>query len=341
MTKIEWADRTWNPIVGCSRVTEGCDHCYAIGVVHRGMSPQHVGLTVKPEGERVDWTGKVRVVDRRMDEPLRRKVPTRYFVNSLSDLFHRDLPDEAIARVFAVMALAQQHTFQVLTKRPHRMARLLNSNEFGAMVGSEILAVPKTGPGQLARAWHWPLRNVWLGTSIESDLYDFRADHLRRTPAAVRFISAEPLLGPLPQLDLTGIDWLIVGGESGPGARPMHPQWVRDLRDRCRRPFVRNGGTLDHCEACGEEYDDPCPEHRVAFFFKQWGDWVGQADHPRELTAEVLRSCSTIRLDGTVDTPGVLGHAAVYRVGKKAAGRRLDGRIWSEMPEERLVPDGF
>jgi protein gp37 len=318
MTKIEWTDRTWNPIVGCSRVTEGCDHCYAVGVVHRGMSPQHVGLTVKPEGEPTDWTGEVRVVDHRMDEPLRRKVPTRYFVNSLSDLFHRDLPDEAIARVFAVMALSQQHTFQVLTKRPHTMARLLNSNEFGAMVGSEILAVPKTGPGQLARAWHWPLRNVWLGTSIEADRYAFRADSLRRTPAAVRFISAEPLLGPLPSLDLTGIDWLIVGGESGPGARPMHPQWVRDLRDRCHAPHTD-----------GDEF---WPLGRTSFFFKQWGDWVGQADHPRELTAEMMRSCSTIRLDGTVETPGVLGYSAIYRVGKKAAGRRLDGHIWSEMP---------
>jgi len=239
-SKIEWTDATWNPLIGCTRCSPGCDNCYAIGVVHRQMSPQHVGLTVKPEGERVDWTGEVRVVEHLMDQPLRWKRPRRIFVNSLSDLFHADVATHTIARIFAVMALAEQHTFQVLTKRPQRMAQMLADLTFWTLVDEH-----RGGP---AGDFTTPLPNVWLGTSIESNAYAWRANHLRRTPATVRWISAEPLLGPLDYLDLSGIDWLVVGGESGPGARPMDPSWARDLRAMA---------------TCGP---DP-----VAFHFKQWG----------------------------------------------------------------------
>ncbi|HMX66305.1 MAG TPA: phage Gp37/Gp68 family protein [Microthrixaceae bacterium] len=275
-TNIEWTDETWNPIVGCSKVSLGCDNCYAVGTVHRGLAEQHRGLTVRAEGA-TDWTGEVRVVESMMDRPLRWTKPRRIFVNSLSDLFHPDVSDETIARIFAVMALAPQHTFQVLTKRPQRMADMLSTMLFWKVVASHCAddqTASLSWPYRTAIANHQGLPNVWLGVSIESDRYAFRADHLRRTPAAVRWISAEPLLGPLPSLDLTGIDWLVVGGESGPKARPMHPQWVRDLRDEC---------TDICCPECGETwpYDDaeiPCSHCRgsgaedpTAFLFKQGG----------------------------------------------------------------------
>ena len=275
-TNIEWTDETWNPIVGCSKVSPGCDNCYAVGTVHRGLAEQHRGLTVRAEGA-TDWTGEVRVVESMMDRPLRWTKPRRIFVNSLSDLFHPDVSDETIARIFAVMALAPQHTFQVLTKRPQRMADMLSTMLFWKVVASHCAddqTASLSWPYRTAIANHQGLPNVWLGVSIESDRWTFRADHLRRTPAAVRWISAEPLLGPLPSLDLTGIDWLVVGGESGPKARPMHPQWVRDLRDEC---------TDICCPECGETwpYDDaeiPCSHCRgsgaedpTAFLFKQGG----------------------------------------------------------------------
>ena len=344
-TKIEWTDETWNPIVGCSRVSPGCDHCYAVGVVGRQMSPQHLGLTVRPDGGRQDWTGEVRVVEHKLDEPLRWRKPRRVFVNSLSDLFHPAVTDDTIARIFAVMALAPQHTFQVLTKRPQRMAKWFAYDFLGesqqVIVQEAVTALTRklgwprpvifdgrmvnpeasTPHGRLAddpnydrRApLTWPLPNVWLGTSIESDRYAFRADHLRRTPAAVRFVSAEPLLGPLPSLDLTGIDWLIVGGESGPGARPMHPGWVRDLRDRCLAPIT--------------EGDEFWPLGRTSFFFKQWGDWLGFG--PDQYGESITLAATTGALHK--DWPGGRMSASV-RVGKKNSGRELDGRTWDEFP---------
>lgn len=300
-TTIEWTEETWNPTVGCSRVSPGCDGCYAIGVAHRAMQPAHEGLTIKRPGERTDWTGEVRCLPDRLETPLRRRKPTTYFVDSMSDLFHPDVPVAFLNQVVTVMAQCTQHQFQVLTKRPQRMAQYMNVR-FGRL---------------------FPPRNVWLGTSIESDRYAFRADHLRATPAAVRFLSLEPLLGPLPSFDLTGIDWVIVGGESGPRARPMHPDWVRDVRDRC--------------VAAG-----------VPFFFKQWGAWV-----PYEVDAQppFLASQHGDLFDGHYIPADISDHretrgwlwvgdindgrldTTVYRrVGKKAAGRELDGRTWDEMP---------
>lgn len=304
-TKIEWTDETWNPLVGCSKVGPGCDHCYAVGVAHRGLTDAHRGLTIRRPGEPPDWTGEVRTVPHRLEQPLAWKRPRRVFVNSLSDLFHPAVDDLFIAEVFAVMSLAPQHTFQVLTKRPKAMAALLASDEFRYKVSLERKR--RIGFGAAHPPPVWPLPNVWLGVSIETPRYQWRANYLRDTPAAVRFISAEPLLGPLfgfctgpgewtgpvHGLDLTGIDWVIAGGESGAAARPMSPQWVRDLRDRCN-------------------------EAGVAFLFKQWGSWAPITDTtPRR--GDRLMACA---------------YRDVYmrRGDKRTNGRLLDGRTWDEFP---------
>lgn len=221
MSKIEWTDETWNPIVGCTKVSPGCKNCYAERMAKRlaAMGVAHYAGTVNQHGH---WTGQMNWAgDEVLRKPLRWKKSRMVFVNSMSDLFHPGVPDEWILRVWDVMADARHHTFQVLTKRPARMAAFLTAHR--------PVAVP----------------NVWIGTSVENQAAaDERIPELMAAPAAVRFLSCEPLLGPVT---LAGqVDWVIVGGESGPGARPMHPDWVRKLRD--------------HCEAAG-----------VPFFFKQWG----------------------------------------------------------------------
>lgn len=217
MTKIEWTEKTWNPVTGCDRITEGCDNCYALDLAARlklmgqakyqndgdpRTSGPGFGLTLHPDA---------------LDIPLRWRKPRMVFVNSMSDLFHKDVSSAFTAAVFDVMQACPQHIFQVLTKRPQRMADLMQT------------AVP--GPA-------WPLPNVWLGTSIESDRYTFRADHLRATPASVRWLSLEPLLSDLPSLDLDGIDWVVVGGESGPGYRNMHPDWLANVAVACHQAGV-------------------------------------------------------------------------------------------------------
>jgi protein gp37 len=207
---IEWTDATWNPVTGCTKVSPGCKHCYAERFAERFR-----GVPGHPFEQGFD----LRLWPERLQLPLRWKHPRRVFVNSMSDLFHPGVPDHFVQTCFEVMARAHWHQFQVLTKRPERMAAL--------------------APGL-----PWP-PNVWAGTSVESQPYTRRIDHLRKVPACVRFLSCEPLLGPL-QLDLQGIDWVIVGGESGPGARPMDRAWVVDIREQCERSGV-------------------------AFFFKQWG----------------------------------------------------------------------
>ena len=210
-TTIEWTDRVWNPVTGCTKISPGCKHCYAERMAKRleGMGQPNYRngfkLTLQPK---------------MLDIPLGWRTPQRIFVNSMSDLFHADVPIEYIQRVFDVMRRANWHQYQILTKRSERLREL-----------SPFLK--------------WP-EHVWMGVSVESANYVHRIDNLRHTGAAVKFLSLEPLLGPLPKLNLRGIDWVIVGGESGPGARPMDPQWVTDLRDQCLRADV-------------------------PFFFKQWG----------------------------------------------------------------------
>jgi protein gp37 len=208
---IEWTEATWNPITGCDQVSPGCAHCYAKTFAERWR-----GIPGHP----YEQGFALRLWPERLDQPLRWRRPRVIFVNSMSDLFHEDIPNEFIAEVFAVMKSADHHVFQILTKRHERLADLAHDLEWSP--------------------------NVWMGVSIENRRFVHRADYLRTVPAAQRFISAEPLLGPLETLDLEGIDWLIAGGESGPGHRPVKAEWVRELRDRC--------------EADG-----------VAFFFKQWG----------------------------------------------------------------------
>jgi len=210
-SKIEWTDSTWNPLTGCNKVSLGCKHCYA----------ERMAFRLKAMGNPNYRNGfQLTLHEHVLNLPLSWKTPQFIFVNSMSDLFHEDVPLEFILRVFDVMKQASWHSFQVLTKRSKRLADL----------SSEI---------------EWP-ENVWMGVSVENAKYTFRIDHLRQTDAKTKFLSLEPLLGPIPNLDLAGINWVIVGGESGPSARPIEESWVIDLRDQCN-------------------------EANVPFFFKQWG----------------------------------------------------------------------
>lgn len=230
---IEWTESTWNPVTGCSKVSPGCAHCYAETFAERWR-----GIDGHPYEQGFD----LRLWPSRLDYPLKWKKPRIIFVNSMSDLFHEDIPDSYVAEVFDVMTRADQHIYQVLTKRPERMA-------------------------ELAPELPWP-EHIWMGVTIENRRFVQRADLLRQVPAAVRFISAEPLLGPLEGLDLEDIHWLIAGGESGPRFRSVKEEWIRELRDLCQ-------------------------DAEVPFFFKQWGgfraksggrllegrEWNGMPEH--------------------------------------------------------------
>lgn len=246
MSAIEWTGKTWNPVTGCDRISPGCDNCYALTLAKRlkGMgSPKY-----QTDGDpRTSGPGfGVAMHGDALSIPLRWRKPTTVFVNSMSDLFHARVPRAFIAQVWLTMARTPQHTYQILTKRPTRMAGVIGGEFDG---GQRLLESLLNEPdAQTLYGAPWPLPNVWLGTSIESDDYAWRADDLRATNAAVRFVSAEPLLGPLPSLDLTGIDWLIIGGESGKGARPLELSWVTDLIDRARDAktavFVKQLGSV-------------------------------------------------------------------------------------------------
>ncbi|WP_080840061.1 DUF5131 family protein [Cohnella massiliensis] len=310
-SSIEWTDSTWNPVVGCTRVSEGCRNCYAYELHDRRHRAYTAGKKL-PEQYAKPFK-EVQLFPDRLAQPFHWKRPRRIFVNSLSDLFHDDVPDDFIWSVFEIMAQSPQHTFQVLTKRPQRMAALLAGRYWRDLGTPDRPFFAKIIKGE-HRAGDVPfLPNVWLGVSVENQrAADERIPLLLQTPAAVRFLSMEPLLGPV---DLKGwiypgwdgdirkaipaprVYWVIVGGESGPNARPMHPDWVRSIRDQC--------------QAAG-----------VPFFFKQWGEWA---------QVHELRC----------NEPGIKGKpwfnfnpdTSVCRIGRKAAGRLLDGRTWDEMPE--------
>lgn len=219
---IEWTESTWNPIAGCTVVSPGCINCYAMRLARRleamGQS-KYEGLTRLTRGGAM-WNGQIRLDEQSLSIPTKWSTGRMIFVNSMSDLFHQSVPLEYIQRVFKTMRETPQHTYQILTKRAARLEQL----------DDEI---------------NWPM-NVWMGVSVETSDYEFRIDHLRRTGASVKFLSLEPLLGPLDGLDLSEIDWVIAGGESGPGSRPVDPDWVRSIRDQCINS-------------------------EVTFHFKQWG----------------------------------------------------------------------
>lgn len=371
-TGIEWTDASWNPVVGCSIVSPGCTNCYAMAMAGRiermGGAPHYAGTTQASKAGSV-WTGKLALApDSILTQPLRWKRGRRIFVNSMGDLFHEDVPDAWIDRVFAVMALTPQHNYQILTKRSARMRAYLSDPRVIGRIARVLLdaviegSVPTSDmtkpswpvisigadidePDDLGLR-PWPLANVWLGVSAEDQRRaDERIPDLLATPAAVRFVSAEPLLGPIDFTKLNllryfkvenpldpnwprntfdalrgrsdihpihnaepaweKLDWIIVGGESGRNARPMHPDWARSIRDQCA--------------AAG-----------TAFFFKQWGEW---SPHTAALEDESgsIRTSPRGGVNWQAEKPG--GAFGVFRVGKSRAGRLLDGLEHNAMPE--------
>ncbi len=343
MSNIEWTQKTWNPTLGCTEVSPGCTNCYAARMAFRlshipAMKEDYADLTMKLDNGKIVWTGMVRVLPERLEEPMNVKKPTTWFVDSMSDLFHPGIPFEFIDKVFVIMKSAGHHTFQILTKRAERMQGYF-SDDRPAILDAAYLQMMDLGfklnpaPAYIQNHGkpyeNWPLKNVWLGVSVESQSWGKRIENLMRCPAAIRFISAEPLVGPLditnkgldnaysvptkhteingkkvgiqwtdPGDRFIGLDWVIVGGESGPGARPVNPDWVRSLRDQCRFS-------------------------KVPFFFKQWGEYLphdqmqsGQLDFAKGVSSSI--------------PPGF--NTNVLKVGKKLAGRRLDGVIHNQFP---------
>lgn len=346
-SKIEWTDATWNPITGCSIKSPGCARCYAMKLAGTRLRnhPSRKGLTKDSNAGPV-WTGEVRLNEQWLTQPLQWKRPRNIFVCAHGDLFHESVPDAWIDQVFAVMASAPRHTFQVLTKRADRMRRYVDD------ALGRVITTQHQHPTLTVRDWPgWPLPNVWLGVSAERQLEaDERIPDLLATPAAVRFVSLEPLLGPIdltnhqPHGDAHGwssiwkdnaigrawLDLVIVGGESGDGARPMHPSWPRAIKQQCA--------------AAG-----------VAFHFKQWGAWVpicatydaftDTLYHPApRRDPDAVRRCKvdtmTLHADGTQyrnpAAPGAYAAGSdamlMFEVGKKRAGRLLDGVEHNGMP---------
>jgi protein gp37 len=287
MSKIEWLARpetkpeTWNMIGGCTPISAGCTNCYAARLAAGRLQhhPRYVG-TAEMHNGKARWTGKINLDHKALDIPLRWKKPRTVFPCSMSDLFHSDVPDDWHYKVFKIMAATDQHTYLILTKRPKAMLEFCQTH------------------------WHrdlqsiYGLHNVWLGVSVENQT---RADERRAafeaTPAAIKFVSYEPALGPIDWSGWEFIDMLIFGGESGPGAKPAHPDWFRDTLNWCR-------------------------ENGIAPFFKQWGKWM-----PAELWDEQFlpKRCSILRF--------YTGKAGWYGVGKKRAGHLLDGKVIREWPE--------
>ena len=366
-TKIEWVrelaeqlrypggGHAWNPMRGCQRVSPGCEHCYAARLAAKFSKP---GLPFHGFSRMVDgkseWTGKVRLIDAKLAEPLQQEQPSVYFVNSMSDLFAGDFAD--IDRVFAVMALCPQHLFVVLTKYTDRMKAFF-TNQVGDTKGAVGREIRWISGAEHSGLMEWPLPNVWLGVSVEDDAYlRARWAKLQQVPAAKRILSLEPLLGRL-DLDSAsangahvlgcgyeagwkqcpeylhgdarciGADWVIVGGESGQEARPMHPDWVRSIRDQC----IEGG---------------------VPFFFKQWGEWLPENQLGSWRLNEQGQTSwhyypgvdfgPWITKDGFLVGPSGLLHCPItelspglraFRVGKRKAGHSLDGQQWLQVPK--------
>jgi protein gp37 len=323
-TTIEWATDVWNPVTGCTKVSEGCRNCYAEETHSRRHKAYLEGKAMPRQYAKL--FSEIQLLEERLSEPLHWRKPRRVFVNSMSDLFHEDVPFDFIDHVFAVMAMTSHITYMILTKRPNRMLEYFapiggatRYNWVVSAVGHQLNACRIKGFG-------WPLPNVWLGVTAENQqAADERIPLLLQTPAAVRFVSVEPMLGPvdftniaMPDVhqpphvvfpSLNGfhvntlrddeehmyqidnhLDWVICGGESGPNARPMHPDWARSLRDQCKKVGV-------------------------PFFFKQWGEWYPDRKGIYEQSDSAI-----------------FGNTVVHRIGKKAAGRLLDGVEHNEFP---------
>lgn len=316
-TKIQWTDAVWNPVVGCSKVSAGCTHCYAEVMANRLSANPATAKRYAGTIRKGKWTGQVNTVEQVLDDPRHWTKPRRVFVNSMSDLFHESVPFGFILCVYDIMMVCPQHTFQVLTKRPKRALEFYRYWE----------DLPIHAHGQ------YPPKNIWLGVSVENQqAADERIPILLEIDAAVRFLSCEPLLGQVDLVKLgthwlgpasaslgmnDGVDWVIIGGESGPRARPMHPAWARSLRDQCQ-------------------------EAGVPFFFKQWGEWLPDSQiikyDPRHWTRFAKAKFGTLDVDGTW-SPGVYPakfpveqQECMYRLGKKNSGDLLDGKMWHEFP---------
>lgn len=315
-TGIQWTDWTWNPIAGCFTASPGCANCYAARSAWRMSHHGNDKISGKGEGtaklaangEPV-WTGLVRLAEHTLTEPLKARKPMRIFANSMSDLFFSALSDEQIARIWAVMALAYWHDFQVLTKRAERMRDWLRNPGTPALVTAEMVRLDPT-----ATLPAWPLPNIWVGVSIESQSWaDQRLPVLLDCPAAIRFLSAEPLLGQVDlelalrrsgassNLGAAGLHWVISGGESGKRARPMHPDWLRLLRDQCAGAGI-------------------------AYFVKQRGEWSWNFE------ANDSREARAIMPDGTAVPVGTLGSQTIVKVGTVEAGDVLDEVRWQDFP---------
>jgi protein gp37 len=344
-TKIEWTDRTWNPLAGCTVISPGCTHCYAMRMAHRleAMGQQkYQGTIWKTDGGKILWTGRINLDEKALLEPLKWKKPQRVFVNSMSDLFHENVPFEYIDKVFAVMAITPHITYQVLTKRPERMWQFMawkkndwvstGMDEFKVGFKFTHYQIPVPGEHPNWKGLDWPLPNVWLGVTVENqEQADKRIPLLLQVPAAVRFLSCEPLLGPIEFFNhsnkwelgesrmhllrgftvtntpegLKGngrlvdpqINWVIAGGESGHNARPVHPDWIRSLRDQCRPAWV-------------------------PFFFKQWGEGIPMGQKRADG-----------KIQGFTSFKPIDEFTGCVKVGTKAAGSMLDGMEWKEFPE--------
>lgn len=349
-THIEWTDATWNVVTGCAIVSPGCTNCYAMKLAGTRLRdhPSRNGLTTDSKAGPV-WNGQVRFNTGWLTQPLRWTKPRKVFVCAHGDLFHEGVTDDQLDQIFAVMALAPQHVFQVLTKRPERMRDYLlafTAKRLSKALRAFIQAGEKAT--QADRFIPLPLPNVWMGVSAEDQTRaNERIPVLLETPAAIRWVSAEPLIGPLdltaiddgfsdPRnvlrsfsaqqqaaqytesidlcIDTPGLDWVVVGGESGAGSRPMHPDWARDLRDQCA-------------------------DAGVPFLFKQWGDWT-PGENAQNTVGRTVETADWFNdaWDYQTLTPAsgegmhIDDEPTLYRAGKRAAGRLLDGHLHDGYP---------
>jgi protein gp37 len=342
MSKIEWTQKTWNPVVGCDKVSAGCKNCYAMRMAYRlkhnpnkAIAKKYAETAYKTTGGSINWTGKINIDHNAFKEPVNNKKATVYFVNSMSDLFHEGVSFETIIDVFCVMSKTPWHTYQVLTKRAERMLEFMTNCAYN----------PYGTPFE-------PLKNVWLGVSVEDQkAADERIPYLLEAPAAVRFLSCEPLLGPVDisswfyPKEIIGtevsnieetefskleqsVHWVIAGGESGPGARPMHPDWARSLRDQCHTAgvpffFKQWGEYYTHYETIGNHK----PHFKMYRSYEHFAakDWVNQGDRCISIDG---RECNIGKDFMECSYPV----AIMNKVGKKAAGRLLDGKLHDEYP---------